>query len=349
MAGWSAQPIATIGSSFRQSDSPSVRARQTPAGPATMPPIATLATGRTPTMSRIPEAAPALSRDPARFWQPVSAPAPLHKGATTHAMPRLWPSRALDASARFWLGVAAIGLGVFAAYVATFYGGAALHGNPAAWNKVLGKGYVAGEPWGNLVLASHLLLAVVVTLGGLVQLVPQVRQRWPQWHRWNGRVYLLAAVLAAAGGSTLLWIRQAPGDTAQHFGILLNAVAILLCATMTWRRALARQFDAHRRWALRLFLLANGVWFFRVGLMLWLLIWRRPVGFDPDGFAGPFLTTLAFAQWLLPVAVLQVYFIAKERGGATLKLAVAGGISLLAVATGLGIFGATMGMWLPRM
>ncbi len=38
---------------------------------------------------------------------------------------------------------------------------------------------------------------------------------------------------------------------------------------MALRYALARNIDAHKRWAVRTFIVVSGVWFFRVGLMLW--------------------------------------------------------------------------------
>ena len=97
-------------------------------------------------------------------------------------------------------------------------------------------------------------------------------------------------------------------------------------------------------WALRLFIAVNGVWFFRVGLMLWLIVWQAPVGLDPQTFTGPFLYVLSFAQFLLPLAVLEIYLRARHRG-ALLAL----GLVLLSLATAGGIFGATMMMWLPRM
>jgi hypothetical protein len=94
---------------------------------------------------------------------------------------------------------------------------------------------------------------------------------------------------------------------------------------------------------------ASGVWFFRVGLMLWLFIHKAPVGFDPETFRGPFLTFLGFAQYLLPLAVLEIYFWARDRAGALVKSITAGGVFVLTVAMGVGIFTATMGMWLPRL
>ena len=123
----------------------------------------------------------------------------------------------------------------------------------------------------------------------------------------------------------------------------------MLCAVMAWRCALARDFVAHRRWALRLFLVVGGVWFFRVGLMLWLLIHQAPVGFDGKTFQGPFLTFLAFAQTLVPLAILELYLRAQRSANPSRQLATAAGLGVLTLAMGVGIFGATMMMWRPHM
>ncbi|MEO3714132.1 DUF2306 domain-containing protein [Roseateles flavus] len=257
---------------------------------------------------------------------------------------------ALRLAARGWFAVAAIGLSLFAVYVTLFYGGAVLRGDPAGWNKVLPKGYVAGEPLGNAVLAVHLALAVFVTLGGALQLVPQIRSAVPRVHRWIGRIYLIGVAVTSLGGTWLVWARGTVGDLTQHVAITINAVFIIVCGLLAWRHAIGRRFDVHRRWALRLFLVANGVWFFRIGLMLWLLVWQRPVGFDPKTFAGPYLSFLSFAQYLLPLAMLELYFFAQRpTRGAALRFGVAALLALLTLATAAGVFGAFLGMWLPRI
>ena len=110
----------------------------------------------------------------------------------------------------------------------------------------------------------------------------------------------------------------------------------------------ARDFVNHRRWAMRLFLVMSGVWFFRVGLMLWLLIHQAPVGFDGETFTGPFLTALTFGQTLLPLLMLELYFYAQKRAGTQGRFAMAGLLALLTLATAAGIVGATLMMWSPR-
>lgn len=238
---------------------------------------------------------------------------------------------------------------VFALYVALYYGGALARGDVAHWNRVLPHGYVAGDPAGNALVGAHLFCAVLLMFGGALQLVPRLRRAAPALHRWNGRVFVSAAMLASIAGLLMMATRGAIGGPAQQVALALNALVILACGGMAWRHARARRFDAHRRWALRLFLAVGGVWFFRLGLMLWIAIHRGPVGFDPESFTGPFLSVLSFAQFLLPLAVLELYFRAQSHGGPRAHWAMAALLLASSIALVCGIGAATAMLWLPRL
>jgi hypothetical protein len=258
---------------------------------------------------------------------------------------------ALKRAAAFWFLVAVIGQWTFVVYIVSFYGGAIVRGDYARWGKFLTHGLIPGDHMGNLALAAHLSMAAVVTAGGSLQLIPQVRARAPLFHRWNGRVYLFTAFAAGISALYLLWIRneRIAGDLVQHLGVSLDAVLILFCGAMALRYALARQFSVHRRWALRLFLVVSGVWFFRVGLFFWLIVNKGPAGFNPDTFQGPFLNFLSFADSLLPLAVLELYLRTQDRACASARIAMAAGLSVLTVAMAIGIFGVFMNIWLPNI
>ncbi|WP_369980511.1 DUF2306 domain-containing protein [Xanthomonas bundabergensis] len=239
---------------------------------------------------------------------------------------------------------------VFATYVAMFYGRAALAGAPERWNRVLPHGYVAGDHLFNGVLALHLLLAVAIVLAGTAQLLPALRRHVPAVHRWNGRLYLLCALALSLGGLAMIWVRGgAAGDIGQHLGTSVNALLIVAFVAMAWRDARAGRIAAHRRWALRLFLAVGGVWFFRIGLMFWLAINRGPAGFDPDSFVGPALTTLAFAQTLLPLAVLELYLHALDSRRRALQWLATCTLALMSLVTVIGTAAATVGMWWPML
>lgn len=250
---------------------------------------------------------------------------------------------------RGWYAVTVAGQGMFAIYIAVLYGSAALRGQFAAWNKVMTHGYVAGAHAGNIATGLHLLGAAVIMLGGALQLLPGLRARAPSLHRWNGRLYVAAAVGASVTGIYMVWWRGTVGGTLQHIGTTLNGILVLLCAGMAVQRIRAGRVEAHRRWALRLFLAVSGVWFFRIGLMAWLVVNRGPAGFDPRTFEGPFLTFLTFAQFGVPLAILELYLACRARGGATAHLVMACVLAAATVATAVGTAAATSGMWLPNM
>jgi hypothetical protein len=202
---------------------------------------------------------------------------------------------------------------------------------------------------GNFAIAMHVGSAVVVMLAGAVQLVPRVRDHFPTFHRWNGRIYMLTAVTLSAAGVYMTWFRGSVGDLSQHIGGSLNAVVIWLCAGMALRYAMARDFKTHRRWALRLFLVASSSWFYRLAFFLTLLIFKGPVGFDPQTFTGPFPTFMSFAQYLFPLAVLEIYLRTQDRPGALRRMATAGMLFVLTLAMGVGIFAVTMAIWVPQV
>lgn len=258
----------------------------------------------------------------------------------------------LRAVACCWFVVVALGQMIFVIYIAGFYGRTAARGEYDLWNQIAPKYpfHVPGEWFLNLVFGLHVIFAALITAAGLLQLIPAIRRRAPRFHRWVGRTYLGAAVVMAAGGLIMVWVRGAPGDFSQHVAISLNAMIILACAGIALHHARARRIDLHRRWALRLFLAVSGVWFFRVGLMFWIVINRGPAGFDPSTFSGPFLTALAFAVYVvLPLGVLEGCLRAQRSRSAGAQYAMAGCLALLTLAMAVGIAAAAAIMWLPRL
>jgi hypothetical protein len=255
---------------------------------------------------------------------------------------------ALPAAARLWYLTAVTGQLVFAFAVASFYTSAVVRGNLAAWNRFMPHGYVPGETISNLAVAIHLAAAVFIILSGAVQLLPQVRLRAPVLHRWNGRLYMVSAFGVSLAGLHMLWVRGSLSDMTQRLGISLNAVLIMVFATLALRSAIRRDFETHRRWALRLFLVVGGVWFVRISLALSFLIFEGPFGFDPRTLQGPLITFLAYAGYLVPLAVLELYLRA-ERSSAPARIVMAAGLLAVTFAMGMGIFAATMGSWVPRI
>jgi uncharacterized membrane protein len=254
---------------------------------------------------------------------------------------------ALKAAARFWFVATVVGQLVFAFTIASFYALTALRGDYHKWNFT--NGYVPGFSMGNTAVVVHVASAVIIMLAGAVQLVPQVRNRFPVFHRWNGRVYMLTALTLSVAGLYMTWFRGSVGDLSIHLGSTVNAILIWLCGGMALRYALARDFRTHRRWALRFFLVVSASWFFRIGFFLSFLIFKGPFGFDPVTFRGPFLTFMSFGQFLIPLAVLEIYLRAQDGPGVMRRMATAGMLFVLTLAMAAGLFGVTTAIWVPQV
>ncbi|MCC5982542.1 MAG: DUF2306 domain-containing protein [Oceanicaulis sp.] len=256
------------------------------------------------------------------------------------------PARLLQGSAALWFVVAAAFQLLFAFYIAALYGTGTLRGDSAVWNLIMRNGHIEGDPAGNAAMMAHVLLACLITLGGLAQLTPQIRNRFPAFHRWNGRVYLTLAVIISLAGLFLTWTRPAASGLSNDISISLNGVLILIFAAFTVRHAMARRIDIHRRWATRLFLAVSGVWFLRIMISGWIMFHQAPLWLG-DRLDGPAGVAFGFASFLLPLAVYELYLRAGDGQKAGAKLASAALIAALAGLTAFGGIAAAMIMWLP--
>lgn len=272
------------------------------------------------------------------------------EAAYTHAAANEYSiaDKILKASAGFWFLVAAAGQWLFVLFILGFYAVPTMTGNFEAWDKntFMTHGYVAGDTAGNIAFAVHVMMAAVITASGTVQLIPWIRANAISFHRFSGRVFIFIAFVISLLGLFLNATRDT--GTFAHIPITINAVLLMFCAGQTIGFARAGDVDTHRRWALRTYMLMNGVWFLRVGMMAWMFgkiaLFDGPAKFDANFFA-----VWSYGCYLVPLAVLELYFWAQERGSAGAKVGVAALIVLLTVAMGGGIAGLTVGMWLPLL
>jgi predicted membrane protein DUF2306 len=254
----------------------------------------------------------------------------------------------LQRAAALWFITAVAGQWLFVYYISVFYGPVTAAGDWAAWdrNKHLTDGYLAGDSIGNTLFAAHVMAAAAVTFAGTLQLVPWIRERARAFHRWNGRVFMIAALTGALGGLYLEWVRgtgvRAPTGLASAFGVTLNAALILWFVVVAWLTARDRNVAVHRVWATRLFLVVNGTWFMRVGVRAW-------YGLTGDTFAGfPFFSYWSFAAYLLPLALYELYRRAKTSSPAA-QHAMATGLVVLTLVMGIGEVWTFLRNWRPLL
>ncbi|MFM9862343.1 MAG: DUF2306 domain-containing protein [Micropepsaceae bacterium] len=276
------------------------------------------------------------------FATPEAAHAHSESGGSTIA------DAILRWAAGFWFLIAAAGQWLFVLFILGFYAMPTLTGNFEAWDKntFMTHGYVAGDTAGNLAFAAHVMMAAVITASGTVQLIPWIRTNAISFHRWSGRTFVFIAFAISLAG---LFLNATRGEgTFAHIPITLNAVLLMFCAGQTIGFARAGDIGTHRRWALRTYMLMNGVWFLRVGMLAW-MIGKIGLFGGPKEFDANFYAFWSYGCYLVPLAVLELYFWAQDRGAAGAKVGVAALLVLLTVAMGVGIAGATFGLWWPLL
>jgi hypothetical protein len=99
---------------------------------------------------------------------------------------------------------------------------------------------------------------------------------------------------------------------------------------------------------MRLFMVANGVWFVRVGLMGWIMINQSPRWMNST-MSGPADIIITYGSYLIPLAALELYCAARRSRSAAAKAAASLLVAAATVFTAIGIFGASTFLWFPQL
>lgn len=250
--------------------------------------------------------------------------------------------QSLKYSAIFWFITTLVGQWFFFYYIMAFYGFSVINNNMEIWNRWEAMGstpFHAGDFSGNFAFAAHAIGAGIVAFGGALQLIPKLRNTYPKFHKANGYVYLTTVFCLAISGFYLVWIRDPEPITLSGIGTTINGFLILGFAYFTVRRAIQKNIASHQKWALRLFLVSNAQWMLRIGVFSY-MVTGTIFGLAP-AFSDPFFPMWTFGCFVLPLLVLQLYFYAKEKKSARLKLATSGVLFVVTILMMIGMVGFT--------
>jgi len=268
----------------------------------------------------------------------------------TPSLPQQQKPDWLARSATTWFIVTAIGQWLFVAYILGYYGlRFAENGVGGFAGTQLTNGFIAGDRMGNIALAIHILVAGLIIAAGQIQLMPAIRNKLPLLHRASGWFFMVASVIVSIAGLYLTWSRERViGSLIQDLGVTGSGVLVILFVPIALYYAIKRNFAAHRRWALRLFMVVSAVWFLRLMIFGWFIA-TGGIGIDSKTFTGPFLDVASFAQYLLPLAVLELYFWACKPHNQRYQTAVASLIFVCCAMMAIGVFAIGSVAWFPKI
>ena len=147
-------------------------------------------------------------------------------------------------------------------------------------------------------MLTHAIVAPFALLLGPLQFFQGLRARHPRVHRWTGRIYVTAVMIA--GTAALLTAPFASGGPIASVGFGLLAISWLGVTFAGWRAAVARKFERHRV----LMRFSYGLTFAAVTLRL-----QIPIGFIFLHFTSyrEMSVWLAYTCWLPNVAAVALY------------------------------------------
>jgi hypothetical protein len=148
------------------------------------------------------------------------------------------------------------------------------------------------HPW----LYIHALGAGTALLLGPFQLFDGIRGRWPQAHRWSGRVYVAGCFVGAVTGVVL-----AAGTTSGKIvglGFATGGILWLHTTSQGWYEATQRHWDRHRAWMIRSFAFAFSAVPFRMFLVILIQLGMRQVSAEEIA---------SWLSWVLNALVAEIY------------------------------------------
>ncbi|GAB4044843.1 DUF2306 domain-containing protein [Spirosoma litoris] len=242
-----------------------------------------------------------------------------------------------------WTSAALFGL-----YILAFYASALYEGQAERWNQMLPRLYESHTTAATTGIGLHFAAGGIILILGSIQLIDSVRVRYPAIHRWIGRVYITACLLAAVGGSAFILAKGTIGGPVMSIGFGLYGVLMLIAAIETYRHVVAKNLDRHQTWALRLYALAIGSWLYRMDYGFWLLL-TDGLGHTKT-FSGPFDRVMDFFFYIPNLLIVEVFVRARSyKASPVLRLSAS---FILLFATGfllLGTYFFTLYYWGPAI
>ncbi|MGJ8680207.1 DUF2306 domain-containing protein [Paraglaciecola sp.] len=233
-------------------------------------------------------------------------------------------------------------------YLLFGYGYTATTSGWSKWIQFNNTAYVENDMLGNLAYASHVLLAIAMILGGSLQVLPSVRNRFRKFHRINGRIVVGLACFISLAGMYLIIFRGTVGNLFMHLLTSFSGLVILVSGYMSIKTARNKNFTAHKVWAIRLYLAANGVLFFRLMIFAWFAVFGT-LGVNTEDFTGITVMCVSLASYVLPLLMAEWVRDSNKHLKPIIAFPCACMLLVVSAIFLLGLFAIAAGSWYPSV
>lgn len=222
------------------------------------------------------------------------------------------PARLVRWTGRFFYVACFTGLGLFGTYILLRGTGNTFKNFDQWQDLVAGLPMRTASDWvANLGIGMHFVSGTVLVLAWPILLSGWVRSRYRAVHRWTGRVYVTAGLLAGIGGLSFIFTHGAYTPSASvAFGIW--GAVMMVSAVMAYIHARAKRFDRHRAWAIRLFAMVLGSWLFDLEIRAWNDL-AGGIGFGKGKTSGPMDYAMLYLFFVPNLLVAEFFIRNKHR------------------------------------
>lgn len=172
---------------------------------------------------------------------------------------------------------------LFGLYAAVHYiWPAIVNDNWEVWDSTDPGLYRRGCTMPNILMVIHLTGGVYLMFAGPIQLIPSIRNRNINLHRWVGRFYILAAVTASAFAlSFCLTYSNGRDNPHENAGNVILGISAFTCAIQSYRYIKKNNIEEHKIWSYRLYAVVLGALLYRLYVAIyWGLVLYTPLPFS---------------------------------------------------------------------
>ena len=150
---------------------------------------------------------------------------------------------------------------------------------------------------------THMLIAPIALFAGPWQFIPRIRAKYPRVHRWTGRAYVVACIVAGFGA--IATAPYASGGPIAGIGFATLAVSWIGTTFAGYRAAVNRNFELHRVLMRFSYAMTFGAVTLRLQIPFFFM-----AGFHSYSEASVWL---AYTSWIPNVIVVALYSLATSK------------------------------------
>jgi hypothetical protein len=173
--------------------------------------------------------------------------------------------------------------------------------------------FESGRIYSNGSISLHMVFGASITALAPLQLLMGWTRKWMKTHRIIGYFFAIAACLTSLGGFLYVFLHGTTGGNPMNIAFSIYGLFLLIATFKTIQTARSKAINKHNEWALRLFILAMGSWFYRACYGFYFTLDPSGKG-HTDQFDGYFDLIMNFGFFLPPLVLLEIYFYLNKKG-----------------------------------